>query len=73
MSGSEVEIRDFSHLSPHSVLQLKSNQRNGLYWAPLRPRLGGDVMRLVLTIAAFLGVLYLFYTAISLLGAVAVF
>lgn len=30
-------------------------------------------MRLVLTVAAFLGVLYLFYTAISLLGAVAAF
>jgi hypothetical protein len=30
-------------------------------------------MRLVLMIAAFLGVLYLFYTAISLMGAIAVF
>lgn len=30
-------------------------------------------MKLVLTIVAFLGVLYLFYTAISLLGAVAFF
>lgn len=29
-------------------------------------------MKLVLTVAAFLGVLYLFYTTILLLGAVAV-
>ena len=40
---------------------------------PVGARFGGSEMRLVLTIAAFLGILYLFYAAVSLLGSVTVF
>ena len=74
MSGFIFGFRDFSHLSLNSVYRLKSvRETDFLGSLPVGARFGGSDMRLVLTIAAFLGILYLFYAAVSLLGSVTVF
>ena len=74
MSGFVSVFRDFSHLSRNSVYRLKSIYgRDFLGCLFMGPRFGGSVMRLVLSIAAFLGILYLFYAAVSLLGSVTLF
>ena len=74
MSGFIFGFRDFSHLSRNSAYRLKSiRETDFLGPSPVGARFGGSEMRLVLTIAAFLGILYLFYAAVSLLGSVTLF
>lgn len=72
MSGSDLEFRDFESSFAALYLATKVQLTNRtLVGASPAPPARRWRMRLVLTIAAFLGVLYLFYTTISLLGAVA--